>query len=112
MYVMQRFLQPHLLKKLGLNFSIIGRQRLAKLFLLLEIILEGIRSMTFQPPCIVYTERPQAGEVLILSKVTELGHQAIKVGQFKLCYPSLVLSMYNSIFEESLSTRLSLEIQR
>ncbi|WP_430191368.1 SNF2-related protein [Paenibacillus jamilae] len=32
----------------------------------------------------VYTERPQAGEVLLLlSKVTELEHQAIKVGQFK-----------------------------
>ncbi|MNW42286.1 hypothetical protein D3C74_194520 [compost metagenome] len=32
----------------------------------------------------VFTERPQAGEVLLLlSKVTELEHQAIKVGQFK-----------------------------
>src|SRR5690606_37835682 len=32
----------------------------------------------------VYAERPQAGEVLLLlSKVTELEHQAIKVGQFK-----------------------------
>lgn len=32
----------------------------------------------------VYTERPQAGEVLLLlSKVTELEHQAVKVGQFK-----------------------------
>lgn len=32
----------------------------------------------------VYAERPQAGEVLLLlSKVTELEHQAVKVGQFK-----------------------------
>jgi N12 class adenine-specific DNA methylase len=32
----------------------------------------------------VYSERPQAGEVLLLiSKVTELEHQAIQVGQFK-----------------------------
>lgn len=32
----------------------------------------------------VYVERPQAGEVLILlSKVTELEHQAVKIGQFK-----------------------------
>ncbi|WP_425464458.1 SNF2-related protein [Paenibacillus oralis] len=32
----------------------------------------------------VYAERPQAGEVLLLlSKVTELEHQTVKVGQFK-----------------------------
>lgn len=32
----------------------------------------------------VYAERPQAGEVLLhLSKVTELEHQAVKVGQYK-----------------------------
>lgn len=32
----------------------------------------------------IYTERPQAGEVLLLlSKVTELEHQAVKVGQYK-----------------------------
>lgn len=32
----------------------------------------------------VYAERPQAGEVLLLlSKVTELEHQAVKIGEFK-----------------------------